>query len=50
MNRNKDAKDKEDKEEKKPKSNSRVPQKKRGGSGKDDDDVDARGNIKGLIA
>jgi len=50
MNRNKDAKDKEDKEEKKPKSNSRLPQKKRGGSGKDDDDVDARGNIKGLIA
>jgi ATP-dependent Lon protease len=50
MNRNKDAKDKEDKEEKKPKSNSRLPQKKRGGSGKDDDDVDTRGNIKGLIA
>ena len=51
MNRNRDAKDKEDKEDKKkPKSNAKVPQKKRGGSGKDDDDVDTRGNIKGLIA
>lgn len=49
MNRN--AKDKEDKEDKKAKANGKVPQKKRGGSGKgDDDDVDTRGNIKGLIA
>ena len=36
--------EKKDKKEKKP------LQKKRGGNAKDDDDVDARGNIKGLIA
>ena len=49
MNRNRDGKD--EKDEKKPKASKGAPQKKRGGSGKgDDEDVDARGNIKGLIA
>ena len=49
MNRNRDGKD--EKDEKKPKAGKGAPQKKRGGSGKgDDEDVDARGNIKGLIA